>query len=147
MPVKPVPEGYHSVTPYLVVKGAAALIDFLKQAFDANEFVRMARPDGTIQHAEVRIGDSVVMIGEATSPWEPMPTMLYLYAGDVDAIYQRALKTGATSVQAPADQFYGDRTAAVKDPSGNFWYIATHVEDLSPEEIRRRAEAHAKSQN
>jgi len=144
MPVKPIPEGYHSVTPYLVVKGVAALIDFLKQAFDAREIERMSRPDGTIQHAEVRIGDSVVMMGEATTPWEPMPTMLYLYVSDTDATYQRALKAGATSVQEPADQFYGDRTAAVKDRSGNFWYIATHVEDVSPEEMKKRAAAQAK---
>ena len=144
MPVKPIPEGYHSVTPYLVVQGAAALIDFLKQAFDATEVERMSGPDGTIQHAEVRIGNSIIMMGEATAPREPMPTMLYLYVNDTDATYQRALKAGATSVQEPANQFYGDRNAGVKDRSGNFWYIGTHVEDVSPEEIRRRAAAQAK---
>jgi len=144
MPVKPIPDGYHSVTPYLVVKGVAALIDFLKQAFDAHEIERMAHPDGTVQHAEVRIGDSVVMMGEATAPSNPMPAMLYLYVNDTDATYQRALQAGATSVREPADQFYGDRSAGVQDRSGNFWYIATHVEDVSPEELARRAAAQAK---
>ena len=144
MPVKPIPEGYHSVTPYLVVEGVAALIDFMKQAFGAREIERMGRPDGTIQHAEVQIGDSMIMMGEATAPREPMPTMLYLYVNDTDATYQRALKAGATSVQEPANQFYGDRNAGVKDRSGNFWYIGTHVEDVSPEEISRRASAQAK---
>ena len=144
MPLKSIPEGYHSVTPYLVVEGVSALIDFLKQAFDATEIERMSRPDGTIQHAEVRIGDSVIMMAEPTSPWKPMPTMLYIYVDDTDSTYQRALKAGATSVQEPANQFYGDRNAGVKDQSGNFWYIGTHVEDVSPEEIRKRAAAKPK---
>jgi len=147
MPVKPIPEGYHSVTPYLVVEGVAALIDFLKQAFDAHEIERMARPDGTIQHAEVRIGDSVVMMGETPAETESMPTTLYLYVSDTDATYARALQAGATSVREPADQFYGDRSAGVKDRSGNFWYIATHVEDVSREELARRAAAQAKQPN
>jgi PhnB protein len=144
MPVKPIPEGYHSVTPYLVVEGAAALIDFLKQAFDATEVERMSRPDGTIHHAEVRIGDSIIMMAEANAAWKPMPSMLYVYVEDTDATYQRALKAGATSVQEPVKQFYGDRNAGVKDRSGNFWYIGTHVEDVSPDEIRTRAAARAK---
>ncbi len=144
MPLKSIPEGYHSVTPYLVVEGVSALIDFLKQAFDATEIERMSRPDGTIQHAEVRIGDSVIMMAEPTAPWKPMPTMLYIYVDDTDSTYQRALKAGATSVQEPANQFYGDRNAGVKDQSGNFWYIGTHVEDVSPEEIRKRAAAKPK---
>jgi uncharacterized glyoxalase superfamily protein PhnB len=142
MAVKPIPEGYHSVTPYLVVPGAAKLLDFLKQAFDAQELYRpMQRPDGTIMHAEVRIGDSVVMMGEPMDQSTPMPAQLYLYVHDADAVYRRALQAGATSLMEPADQFYGDRNAGVQDPVGNRWWIATHKEDVSPEEIVRRAAA------
>jgi PhnB protein len=141
MAVKPKPDGYHSVTPYLVVPGVAKLIDFLKQAFDATEIERMAKPDGSIMHAEVRIGDSVVMMGEAGGKFQPMPAMVYLYVDDTDASYRRALQAGATSVMEPADQFYGDRNAGVRDPSGNMWWIATHKEDVPREEMAKRAEA------
>ncbi len=139
MTIKPIPEGYHTVTPYLVVKGAAQLIDFLQQAFDAEETQRMALPDGTISHAEVRIGDSVVMMGEAGGDFKPMPAMFHLYVEDVDAVYQRALQAGATSVRAPEDQFYGDRTGGVQDSFGNQWWIATHIEDVPAEEMARRS--------
>jgi PhnB protein len=142
--VKPVPDGYHSVTPYLIVKGVAQLIDFLKSAFEAVETERLPGPDGTIGHAEVRIGDSIVMMGEGEH-FEPMPAAIYLYVNDVDACYTRALNAGATSVMEPADQFYGDRSGGVKDAFGNLWFVATHKEDVSPEEILRRAEARAKS--
>jgi uncharacterized glyoxalase superfamily protein PhnB len=141
MAVKPIPEGYHSITPYLTVPGAAKLLDFLKQAFEAEEIHRMARPDGAIMHAEVRIGDSPVMMGEPMGSCEPMFGSLYLYVPDVDAVYKRALQAGATSTSEPADQFYGDRSAGIKDPVGNQWWIATHKEDVPPEEIARRAEA------
>ena len=145
MAVKPIPEGYHSVTPYLAVEGADKLLDFVKQAFDAVEVHEcMRRPDGTIHHAEVRIGDSVVMLGEATGQWKPRPSTLYLYVNDTDATYRRALEAGATSLMEPANQFYGDRNAGIQDPSGNFWWIATHVEDVSPEEMKRRAAAQRK---
>jgi len=142
MAVKPIPDGYHSVTPYLVVQGAAKLLDFLKQAFAAQELHRpMLRPDGTIMHAEVRVGDSVVMMGEPMGEHTPMPGSLYLYVPDVDAVYKRALQAGATSLTEPADQFYGDRSAGVTDPVGNRWWIATHKEDVAPEEIAQRAAA------
>ncbi len=146
MAVKPIPEGYHSVTPYLVVQGAAQLIDFLKQAFDAKESERMAQPDGTIAHAEVRIGDSVVMLADvpgtdAAAHTGPMPAMIHLYVPDADAAYKRALSAGADSLEEPSDQFYGDRRAGVRDRFGNMWYIATHVEDVPPEEMARRAQA------
>jgi PhnB protein len=141
MSVKPIPDGYHAVTPYLVVQGAAKLIDFLKQAFAAQETERLARPDGMIGHAEVRIGDSIVMMSEAGGAWAPMPSAMYLYVNDADATYKRALQAGATSTMEPTDQFYGDRSAGVKDPSGNQWWIATHKEDLSPEELAKRAHA------
>ena len=141
MAVKPIPDGYHSVTPYLTVPGAAKLLDFLKQAFEAQELHRMPRPDGTIMHAEVRIGDSLVMMGEPMGSAQPLFGSLYLYVHDVDAVYKRALQAGATSTSEPADQFYGDRSAGVKDPVGNQWWIATHQEDVPPEEMTKRAEA------
>ena len=141
MAVTPIPEGYHTVTPYLVVQGVPKLLDFLKQAFDAQEIMRMPWPDGTIMHAEVRVGDSAVMMGEARGEFKPMLGSLYLYVDDTDATYQRALQAGATSLREPADQFYGDRHAGVVDPVGNHWWIATHIEDVLPEELARRAEA------
>ena len=141
MAVKPIPDGYHSVTPFLIVPGAAKLLDFLKQAFEAQELHRLPRPDGTIMHAEVRIGDSLVMMGEPMGDCQPMFGSLYLYVHDVDVVYKRALQAGATSTSEPADQFYGDRSAGIKDPIGNQWWIATHKEDVPPEEIARRAKA------
>ena len=139
--VKPVPERYHSVTPYLVVQGVPKLLEFLKQTFNSTELERVPRPDGTISHAEVRIGDSVVMMGEANAQSKPMPAMLYVYVEDVDAVYKRALQAGAKPVRELKDEFYGDRAGGVADPVGNQWWIATHKEDVSPEELRRRMEA------
>jgi PhnB protein len=144
MAAKPIPAGYHAVTPYLVATGATKLADFLKQAFGAEETFRMPAPDGSIMHAEMKIGDSMIMLGEASEQWKPMPCALYLYVEDADAVYNRAIRSGATSIMEPADQFYGDRQGGVKDPSGNSWWIATHKEDVSPEELKRRAEAHMK---
>jgi PhnB protein len=141
MPVKPIPEGYHTLTPYIVVPGVAKLIDFLKEAFDAKELHRMAGPDGRIMHAELRIGDSPLMLGEPMGEWKAMPCLIYLYVEDTDAFYHRALKAGATSMMEPADQFYGDRNAGVKDAAGNLWWIATHKEDVAPEEMKKRSEA------
>jgi uncharacterized glyoxalase superfamily protein PhnB len=142
MVVKPIPDGYHSVTPYLAVPGVARLIDFIKQAFGAEgPLEKLTREDGSVMHAEVRIGDSILMLGEPAGQFPPMPSVLYLYVEDTDAAYQRALQAGATSVMEPADQFYGDRSAGVKDPSGNMWWIATHKEDVAPEELARRAAA------
>lgn len=139
MAVKPIPAGYHSITPYLVVEDVARLIDFLKQAFGAAEIHRMLRPDGRVGHAEVQIGDSRMMLGAAQGQWKPMPCALYLYLENCDTVYQQAIKAGATSIMEPADQFYGDRHGGVTDPCGNQWWIATHIEDVSPEEIARRA--------
>lgn len=139
MSVKPIPEGHHTITPYLVVDDAARLIDFLKQAFQAVEMHCMQGPDGRVRHAEMRIGDSMLMLGEAQGASKPTPCMLYLYLDNCDAVYHQALKAGATSITEPADQFYGDRHGAVKDPCGNQWWIATHIEDVSPEEIAHRA--------
>ena len=141
VPVKAVPEGYHSVTPYLVVQGAGKLIDFMKAAFDAQEIFRMPMPDGSIGHAEVRIGNSMVMLGESRDQWKVMPTTLQLYVEDVDAVYARAVAAGATPVAEPANQFYGDRRGGVQDMCGNYWWMATHIEDVSEEEMKRRMDA------
>src|ERR1039457_4543014 len=138
VPVKPIPEGHHSVTPYLVVQGAGKLIDFMKAAFDAQETVRMSMPDGSIGHAELRIGNSMIMLGEARDQWKAMPTSLYLYLEDVDAVYARAVAAGGTPVSEPTNQFYGDRSGSVQDMCGNFWWVATHIEDVSEEEMKRR---------
>jgi len=139
--VMPVPEGYHSVTPYLVVKDAGALMDFLERAFGAVEIHRTSGPDGSIRHAEARIGDSMIMMGQARDSSTPRPAMLYLYLPDVDAAYAKAVGAGGKSIQEPTTHFYGDRSGAVEDSQGNQWWIATHVEDVSPEEIERRARA------
>jgi len=131
MAVQSIPEGYHTVTPYLIVQEADQLINFVNQAFEATERFRGTGSAGGI-HCEVKIGDSIVMIGGGGA-WrgEPSPATLYLYMNDVDAVYRRALQAGATSISEPADQSFGDRMAGVKDAFGNVWYIATHKEDVT----------------
>jgi len=124
------PEGLRSVTPVLHPRGADKLINFLKQAFAAEEGLCEKSPDGTVVHAQVRIGDSLMEVGEAHGPIQPMPCMIHLYVDDTDALYQRALAAGASSIEKPADQTYGDRRAGVRDPFGNQWYIATHIQDV-----------------
>lgn len=126
-----IPEGLRNVNVYLHPLRAEPLIGFLKRAFGAEELEKYATPDGVIHHAKIRIGDSVLEMGEAHGPYQPMPTMFHLYVADVDALYQRAINAGATSMSAPADQPYGDRSAGVKDPFGNQWYIATHFKDVT----------------
>ena len=139
MSVNPVPEGYNTVTPYLLVNRLPELVMFLEQAFDAEIMYRLDRPDGSIMHIEVGIGDSIVMLGEPMGEIGPMPTSIYLYVGDCDAIYERAIEAGATSVMEPTDMYHaGERYGGVKDPSGNLWWIATHIEDVPPEEQARR---------
>lgn len=148
--VKPVPEGYHSVTPYLCVADAARAIEFYKEAFGATEIMRMATPDGKkIGHAEIKIGDSFVMLADE------MPSMNFhspqalggptahfmVYVEDVDTLVERAVAAGAKLTRPVKDQFYGDRAGGVEDPFGHHWFIATHVEDLTPEEIKRRMDA------
>ncbi|MDR3542645.1 MAG: VOC family protein [Desulfosporosinus sp.] len=135
---KSIPEGYHTVTPYLTVTDAADLIEFLKQAFAAREKERFTQPDGAIGHAEVIVGNSVIMLGEPKGECRPMSGAFYLYVEDVDAVYQCTLAAGASSAMAPADQFWGDRTATVHDRFGNIWHLATRIEEVSPEELQRR---------
>ena len=147
-PVKPIPEGYHTVTPYLLVQGAEKLINFMKNAFDAKETERYSMPDGSIGHAEVRIGDSVIMVADAQGDeYKPMAAGIHLYVEDCDVTYKRAIGAGATSVREPQDQFYGDRSAGVNDQFGNKWWIATHKEDMSKEEIIKRMDEVMKQQN
>jgi PhnB protein len=141
MTVKPIPDGYRTVTPYLIVQGAVTLIEFLAQAFEAKETRRTLHPEGCILNAEVRIGDSVIMVSEARGECQPMPSFVYLYVENTDAIYDRALQAGGISMMEPKDEFWGDRAAGVKDPTGNHWWIATHQEDVSSEEMGERIQA------
>lgn len=146
MAVKSVPEGYHTATPYIIVDDPVTAIEFYKRAFGAEEIVRLTSPDGAIAHAEIKIGDSVIMIGgEYPNMGYVSPKKLnghamslMLYVDDVDGRFQQALTAGATEAKPVKDQFYGDRSGAVKDPYGHIWTIATHKEELSQEEIERR---------
>lgn len=134
-----IPEGFHTVTPYLLTRGADKIIDFTKRVFDAEEISRMDHPDGSVMHAQLRIGDSIIMLAEASSEYPAMPTMLYLYVENVDEAYDRAIKVGGVSLREPTDEYYGDRSCGVQDAGGNQWWIATHLEDISPQEAERRA--------
>ena len=153
--VKPISDGYHTITPYLSIKGAAAALEFYKRAFGAEEIYRLGMPDGRIGHAEIQIGNSRIMMADempempdaiAKSPKALGGTThgLCLYVSDVDARFQRAVEAGAIVKRPVKDQFYGDRSGTVEDPFGHLWTIATHVEDVSMEEIVRRAAALAK---
>ena len=147
--VNHIPEGYHSVTPYLIVNDGARAIEFYKEAFGAVEVFRMDGPDGKVGHAEIKIGDSHVMLADehpemnARSPqsYGGSPVSLMVYVEDVDAVVNRAVEAGAKLVRPVANQFYGDRTGGVTDPFGHSWYVATHVEDVPPEELQARAAA------
>src|SRR5688572_24647208 len=133
----PIPEGYTTVTPFVIVKGAAEFIDFTKKAFDAEEITRVGE-DGAIGHAEVRIGDAIVMLFDSKKHWPATPAFLRLYVDDCDATYNQALKAGGESITRPTDVPWGDRIARVKDPLGNLWWIMTRMETLSEEEIGMR---------
>jgi len=138
--VRPIPEGYHTVTPFVLVRGAARFIDFLKEAFGAEETTRVYGEDGTIGHAETRIGDSVVMMFDAKKEWPDTPAFLRLYVDDCDATYRQALDAGAVSVTKPTNMPWGDRACRVRDPFGNLWWIMTRIEDVSAEEQGKRWE-------
>ena len=142
--VQPIPAGYRTLTPYLVVKDGRAQLEFIKKAFDAKVEHVSERPDGSVGHASLQVGDSKIMIGQAMAGYPAMPTAIYMYVPDCDAVYKQALAAGATSKVTPADQFYGDRNAGVEDMNGNQWWMATHVEDVSEEELKRRAKAMGK---
>jgi uncharacterized glyoxalase superfamily protein PhnB len=139
MAVKPIPDGYHTVTPYLTVDDPAPVIEFLKKAFDAQETFAMRDEKGNIGHAEVKVGSSMLMLGRAHDQWKTRPGNFYVYVEDCDAIYKKALAAGGTSISEPETQFYGDRHGGVTDSQGNNWWIATHVKDVSPEDMERAA--------
>jgi len=142
MSVKSIPDGYHTVTPYLTVRNAPKVIEFLKQAFGAKlSHDAIKRPDGSIMHAQVTIGDSRVMIAEENEMAKATVSTLYIYVPNVDNVYQQAIKAGGSTVMEPMDMFYGDRSGGVTDPFGHIWHLATHIEDVSHEEIGRRAAA------
>jgi PhnB protein len=138
MAVKAIPDGFHTVTPYLLVNGAGRLIEFCQKAFDAEEVHRSSLPGGMVMHALVRIGDSMIMVADARPEAPARQSAIYLYVPDTDAVYQQAIAAGGHSLMEPAVQFYGDRNAGVTDPTGTIWWIGTHVEDISQEELARR---------
>jgi len=148
MAIKAIPDGYQTATPYLIIAGAAAAIDFYKRAFGATEMMRMVDPNGRIGHAEIRIGDSVIMLADEhpemgyRSPRSlgGSSVSILLYLADVDAVFARAVAAGARAQRPVIDQFYGDRSGTLEDPFGHVWTVATHVEDVPAEEIQRRAE-------
>ena len=147
--VKPIPEGYHTVTPYLIINGAADAIEFYKKAFGATELFRMAQPDGKIGHAEIKIGDSPIMLSDehpemgfrGPKSLGGSPVSILLYVENVDAVVQQATAAGAKIDRPVEDKFYGDRSGSLTDPFGHLWHIATHKEDVSPEEMDKRAAA------
>jgi PhnB protein len=151
--VKPVPDGYHSATPYLIVDGAAQALDFYHRAFGARERMRMPGPGGKVGHAEIAIGDSVIMLADehpemgARGPraFGGSPVSLMIYVPDVDATIAAALAAGARLLRPVEDKFYGDRSGTIEDPFGHQWHVGTHTEDVPPEEMARRATALAKS--
>ncbi len=143
MSVKPIPEGFYTITPYLIVEDADKLVEFVEKIFDGELTFKMCNEAGRISHGEMKIGNSMLMLAEASGEWKPTQTMLHLYVADIDATYQKALSAGAVSVKEPQDQFYGDRSSCVQDSFGNFWGIATHIEDVSEEEIQKRMSASA----
>jgi PhnB protein len=154
MAVKAIPDGYHTVTPYLIVKGAASAIDFYKKAFGALERMRMEGPNGTVHHAEIEIDGSAVMLADEfpdmgfRSPKSlgGAGVSLHFYVNNVDSRFDQAVAAGAKTLRPVQDQFYGDRSGTLEDPFGHVWTISTHKEDLPPEEIRKRAEAFMKQQ-
>ncbi len=142
MTIKPIPDGYTAVTPYLIVKDPDALIAFMKKAFGATVADEHRTPDGTIAHADVVVGGAHVMMGQASEKWPEKTGSIMVYVPDADSTYQAALAAGATAVYEPTTHFYGDRSSGVVDPAGVTWWISTHVEDVAPEEMARRMAEH-----
>ena len=138
MTVQPIPAGYHTVTPWIISRDTAGLIDYVQKAFDATEIARVVSEDGSIGHAEVRLGDSVVMMFDAKPDWPPTPGFLRLYVEDADAVHRQAVAAGGTSVTEVTHLFFGDRVGRVRDPFGNLWWIQTRIEDVSLEELETR---------
>jgi PhnB protein len=147
--VKPIPDGYHSVTPYLIINGASDAIEFYKKAFGATELFRMPAPGGKIGHAEIKIGDSPIMLSDEHTEMGYVgpetlggtPVSIMIYVEDVDTVYNQAIAAGGKELKPLQDQFYGDRSGSLKDPYGHMWHVATHKEDVSPEEMDKRMKA------
>lgn len=145
--VNPIPEGYPRVTPYLIIDGAAAAIDFYKSVLGATERMRMEGPDGKVGHAELEIGNSVIMLADEHPEMDAIgpktvggtPVSLHVYVEDADAVFERAIEGGAKALRGVEDKFYGDRSGSFEDPFGHHWHVATHVEDIPPEEMSKRA--------
>jgi PhnB protein len=148
MAVKPIPDGYHSVTPHLIVRDSRKAVDFYKRAFGAEEIAVMTSPDGKVMHAEIKIGDSIIMFNDEFPEWGSVgpetlgncTSSLHIYVPDVDAAFQKAVQAGATPLMPPADMFWGDRYGKLKDPFGHQWAFATHKEDMSEAEMQRRGD-------
>lgn len=140
--VNPIPEGYRSITPFLLVKDANGCMKYMQDAFGAAVVAHHLHADGSLMHGVVQIGDSRIMLGEASEKYPAAAAMLYLYVEDTDATYKKAMDAGGTSLREPVDEFYGDRSAGVMDKWNNQWWIATHVEDVSPEEMEKRQQAY-----
>lgn len=136
--IQPIPEGYHTITPFILVNGANELIEFIKEAFNGVVTYMMKLDEGVVRHSTVKIGDSLVMVADGSRRNESVSAMLHLFVEDVDAVYKQALEAGGTSIRKPKDEFYGDRTAGIEDNWGNQWWIATHIEDVSDDEIKKR---------
>jgi len=136
--VTPIPLGYHSISPFLLLNDIGGFLEFVRKAFDVQVIRALPDATGKVMHAEIRLGDSHIMIGDPMGKHEPHPASLYFYVPDVDAVYRQAIEAGGTSVLEPADQFYGDRNGGVQDVWGNIWWIATHIEDVSEGELQRR---------
>lgn len=141
MPTNPIRDGFHTITPYLVTQDASRLIKFLLAAFGGELISKMNRPDGSVMHAEMRIGDSMLMLGERSTAFPAMPTSIYLYVPNCDAVHRQALEAGGSLISEVRDMPSGERYGGVKDPCGNIWWVATHVEDVPPEEQDRRWKA------
>lgn len=147
MAVQPIPDGYHAVTPYVITSDAPGVIAFLEKAFGAQELEpRLMRPDGSIMHVAVQVGDSRIMLSEANDDSPAMPSMLYIYTEDADAAFQRAIDAGAEVVMPIEDQYYGDRNGGVKDPSGNLWWIGKQIEEADPATVLERTKEFWQSQ-
>jgi PhnB protein len=152
--VKAIPAGYEGATPYLIIKGAANAIEFYKKAFGATEIMRIPSPGGTVGHAEIKIGDAIIMLADefpemnhrSPQSFGGTPVSMLVYVQDVDAVFKRAITAGANALTPVEDKFYGDRSGSLEDPFGHQWHFATHIEDVPPDEMAKRAEAFMKQQ-
>jgi uncharacterized glyoxalase superfamily protein PhnB len=144
MSVNPIPNNYPRVIPYLIIKDVKKMQNFLKEVFNAEISETMSLPDGSVNHGEVKIGDSVIMMGKASDDYPPKPAMIYIYVVDVDAVFKKAISIGAKSIMEPADMFYGDRNGGFEDEQGISWWVGSHIKDVSKEEMEKLNAARAK---